>query len=133
MASGHVNRANRPNTWPLRPTPQSEDSPCQPGAVHTWPISEVVARLIEVRSMGRSGLSLLTLSFPRFDSKKARHRAGQMSASTRFGHRGLASRAVRLPGASRGNMRRREFIGLVGGAAASSVVAQANFFRFSGR
>jgi len=36
MASGHVNRANRPNTWPLRPTPQSEDSPCQPGAVHTW-------------------------------------------------------------------------------------------------
>ena len=39
MASGHVNRANRPNTWPLRPTPQSEDSPCQPGAVHTWPIA----------------------------------------------------------------------------------------------
>jgi hypothetical protein len=36
MASGHVNRANRPNTWPLRPTPQSEDSTCQPGAVHTW-------------------------------------------------------------------------------------------------
>jgi hypothetical protein len=23
MASGHVYRANRPNTWPLRPTPQS--------------------------------------------------------------------------------------------------------------
>jgi len=22
MASGHVNRANRPNTWLLRPTPQ---------------------------------------------------------------------------------------------------------------
>jgi len=37
MASGHVNRANRPNTWLLRPTPQREDSPCQPGAVHTWP------------------------------------------------------------------------------------------------
>jgi len=40
MASCHVNRANRPNTWPLRPTPQSEDSPCQPGAVHTWPIAD---------------------------------------------------------------------------------------------
>ena len=39
MASGHVNRANRPNTWPLRPTLQSEDSSCQPGAVHTWPMS----------------------------------------------------------------------------------------------
>jgi hypothetical protein len=39
MASGHVYRARRPNTWPLRPTPQSEDSTCQPGAVHTWPIA----------------------------------------------------------------------------------------------
>jgi hypothetical protein len=39
MASGHEYRANRPNTWLLRPLLQSEDySPCQPGAVHTWPI-----------------------------------------------------------------------------------------------
>jgi hypothetical protein len=37
MASGHAYRANRPNTWLLRPMLQSEDSPCQPGAVHTWP------------------------------------------------------------------------------------------------
>jgi len=36
MASGHVNRANRPNTWLLRPILRREDSPCQPGAVHTW-------------------------------------------------------------------------------------------------
>jgi len=30
MASGHVNRANRPNTWLLRPMLQREDSdmPC---------------------------------------------------------------------------------------------------------
>jgi hypothetical protein len=42
MASGHVYRANRPNTWPLRPMLQSEDSSCQPGAVHTWPFAEVV-------------------------------------------------------------------------------------------
>jgi hypothetical protein len=41
MASGHVHRANRPNTWLLRPTPQSEDSSCQPGAVHTWPDSDL--------------------------------------------------------------------------------------------
>jgi hypothetical protein len=39
MASGHEYRANRPNTWLLRPMLQSEDSPCQPGAVHTWPIA----------------------------------------------------------------------------------------------
>jgi hypothetical protein len=39
MASGHECRANRPNTWLLRPMLQREDSPCQPGAVHTWPIA----------------------------------------------------------------------------------------------
>jgi hypothetical protein len=39
MASGHVYRAERPNTWLHRPMLQSEDSPCQPGAVHTWPIA----------------------------------------------------------------------------------------------
>ena len=37
MVSGHVNRANRPNTWLHRPTLQSEDFSCQPGAVHHGP------------------------------------------------------------------------------------------------
>jgi hypothetical protein len=46
MASGHVNRANRPNTWLLRPMLQSEDSPCQPGAVHTWPFATFRARAL---------------------------------------------------------------------------------------
>src|SRR5262249_33898152 len=36
MASGHANRANRPNTWLHRPSLPREDSPCQLGAVHTW-------------------------------------------------------------------------------------------------
>ena len=36
MASGHVNRTNRPNTWLHRPATRREDFPCQPGAVHTW-------------------------------------------------------------------------------------------------
>src|SRR5262249_16431427 len=36
MASGHVNRTNRPNTWLHRPACGREESPCQPGAVHTW-------------------------------------------------------------------------------------------------
>jgi hypothetical protein len=39
MASGHVNRANRPNTWLHRPTLQTGKSPCQLGAVHTWHIA----------------------------------------------------------------------------------------------
>jgi hypothetical protein len=33
MASGHVNRTQRPNTWLHRPTLRREDSPCQLGAV----------------------------------------------------------------------------------------------------
>jgi len=39
MASGYEYRANRPNTWLLRLLLQSEDSSCQPGAVHTWPFA----------------------------------------------------------------------------------------------
>ena len=39
MASGHVSRTNRPNTWQHRPATQREDSPCQLGAVHTWHIA----------------------------------------------------------------------------------------------
>ena len=36
MASGHMNRTYRPNTWQHRPSLRREDSSCQPGAVHTW-------------------------------------------------------------------------------------------------
>ena len=36
MASGHANRAQRPNTWLHRPSLRREDSSCQLGAVHTW-------------------------------------------------------------------------------------------------
>ena len=39
MASGHVNRTQRPNTWLHRPSLRREDSPCQLGAVHTWPFA----------------------------------------------------------------------------------------------
>jgi hypothetical protein len=55
MASGHVNRANRPNTWLLRPSLLREEIPCQPGAVHTWPNSEVTPFPCDVRYLGRSG------------------------------------------------------------------------------
>ncbi len=39
MASGHVNRINRPNTWLHRPATRREVLTCQPGAVHTWLIA----------------------------------------------------------------------------------------------
>jgi hypothetical protein len=67
MANGHAYRANRPNTRPLRLMLQSEVSSCQPGAVHTWPISEVATSLVAVRLLGRSGPDLLTLSSSHFD------------------------------------------------------------------
>ena len=41
MASGHVNRTNRPNTWLHRPATRRKDSPCQLGAVHTWHIAPI--------------------------------------------------------------------------------------------
>src|SRR5665648_1036897 len=40
MASGHANRANRPNTWLHRPTLRREVLTCQPGAVHTWHLAD---------------------------------------------------------------------------------------------
>jgi len=70
MASGHVNRANRPNTWPLRPTPQSEDSPRQPGAVHTWPIASVLSRPSLVCFLRASG----QIMSARFSSLGVAHR-----------------------------------------------------------
>ena len=44
MASGHANRANRPNTWLHRPATQHEVLTCQPGAVHTWHLADVKPR-----------------------------------------------------------------------------------------
>jgi hypothetical protein len=43
MAGGHVNRAQRPNTWLHRPICTPAESPCQPGAVHTWPLTSFTA------------------------------------------------------------------------------------------
>ena len=48
MASGYVNRINRPNTWLHRPSLRREDSPCQLGAVHTWHLADVAIALSDV-------------------------------------------------------------------------------------
>jgi len=66
MASGHVNRTNRPNTWLHRPSLdvntwlhrpslRREDSPCQPGAVHTWHLSDLRWCPLSRCSQRRSG------------------------------------------------------------------------------
>ena len=49
MASGHANRANRPNTWLHRPATQREVLTCQPGAVHTWHKADMQTALTNVR------------------------------------------------------------------------------------
>jgi hypothetical protein len=52
MASGHVNRTYRPNTWLHRPSLRREDFSCQPGAVHTWHFSDMMLSLGDVCSSG---------------------------------------------------------------------------------
>src|SRR6516165_10634473 len=55
MASGHVNRIYRPNTWLHRPATRREDSPCQLGAVHTWHVSTVFEGPSFGRCWGQTG------------------------------------------------------------------------------
>src|SRR4029079_14110 len=55
MASGHANRANRPNTSLHRPANRREVLTCQPGAVHTWHFSDIEPALTNVRFQGNNG------------------------------------------------------------------------------
>jgi hypothetical protein len=57
MASGHVNRTSRPNTWQHRPSLRREDSSCQPGAVHTWHKTDVIVWPMNVRFRGEERTS----------------------------------------------------------------------------
>jgi hypothetical protein len=50
----------------IRTSVTSSDLWWAASAAGSWPISEVAARLIEVRLLGRSGADLLTLSFSPF-------------------------------------------------------------------
>ena len=60
MASGHANRANRPNTWLHRPAMRREVLTCQPGAVHTWHFCDIHAARCNVRtSLGGGHLASL--------------------------------------------------------------------------
>jgi hypothetical protein len=60
MASGHVNRTNRPNTWLHRPTCKREEKPCQLGAVHTW---QILLQKSPIRSKAAQARKKLFLSF----------------------------------------------------------------------
>ena len=56
MASGHANRANRPNTWLHRPATRREVLTCQPGAVHTWHLRDVDVDAQYVRFRGEADI-----------------------------------------------------------------------------
>ena len=64
MASGHANRANRPNTWLHRPATRREVLTCQPGAVHTWHLADINVRAEHVRFRGQSGHSQIAIQRP---------------------------------------------------------------------
>ena len=63
MASGHANRANRPNTWLHRPTLRREVLTCQRGAVHTWHIADQSATPALRPLLTQSGHFTLFCSF----------------------------------------------------------------------
>jgi hypothetical protein len=70
MASGHANRANRPNTWLHRPMLRREVLTCQPGAVHTWHHSDQLTSAANVRPLGWSGLDASDALLPIFDPER---------------------------------------------------------------
>ena len=55
MASGHVNRTQRPNTWLHQLTLQRENFACQLGAVHTWHKADIGLSRGHVRFTPNSG------------------------------------------------------------------------------
>jgi hypothetical protein len=56
MASGHANRANRPNAWLHRPAMRREVLTCQPGAGHTWHFADISCHSNDDRSWGQAAV-----------------------------------------------------------------------------
>src|SRR5499427_10206344 len=82
MASGHVNRTNRPNTWLHRPACKREEKPCQLGAVHTWHKADMPVVSVDVRFRERSGQHLLILCLCASDPKRSSARARASLSNT---------------------------------------------------
>src|SRR5215469_11095198 len=84
MASGHVNRANRPNTWLHRPAKRREDSPCQLGAVHTWHMVLFWGLVVGVGT-GLTAVVLGAIVSTRWFSKRRGLVLGMLTASNATG------------------------------------------------
>jgi hypothetical protein len=70
MASGHVNRIQRPNTWLHRPMLQNVKKALANPEPSTHGTKRTCRLLRDVRSQGQSGKQLLALSFSVFDPKR---------------------------------------------------------------
>jgi hypothetical protein len=84
MASGHVNRANRPNTWLHRPSCKREESPCQRGAVHTGHKADMQAPPVNVRFQANSRNGAKSAFVPRRTSHGQRQTSGSGGADFGF-------------------------------------------------
>jgi hypothetical protein len=88
MASGHVNRIKRPNTWLHRPMLQKrEKSSCQLGAVHTWHNPDMPAGPTTSGVEGRRDMERKRLRLPRFESVTCPDRT---QAKAKKGRHGLS-------------------------------------------
>jgi len=70
MASGHVNRVSEHMAAPTNAA-KREESPCQPGAVHTWHEPDMPKYLGGVRCWVNSGKHMLALSSSQFDPSRS--------------------------------------------------------------
>src|SRR5215472_4707142 len=70
MASGHVNRILRPNTWLHRPSLLREDSSCQPGAVHTWHKADIRCGAMQCPLSGVKRTLIRPAPMSAFDPKR---------------------------------------------------------------
>src|SRR5262249_17295861 len=121
MASGHVNRTNRPNTWLHRPTCVREQSPCQPGAVHTWHKATYPSR----RSMSAFGGKSKNIYFePAADDRSGSASCPSLNGKTARLWRGiLPSTHLAREGRMTVTIGRRELLAALGGAAAALPLA----------
>ena len=114
MASGHVNRVNRPNTWLHRPSLRREVFPCQLGAVHTWHTASLVGCQLSVRRDHGAE------SAP--GSARPSQRDDVAGGAPPLGH----GEHVGCPGVERGALLRRPVVTLIdpgdAGAAAADVI-----------
>jgi hypothetical protein len=111
MASGHANRANRPNTWLHRPATRPEVFTCQPGAVHTWHEADQIDKWAKSKgqrlTLSRHPVRLRMPPTPTVLETNSRQRSFDRSSSVKISVAGLGWRRSGALGVSDGPQRFR--------------------------